>query len=756
MAPAGTSEEGETERWPRLALLLLVTTGGLAALSWEVLWQLQTSLALGASALGTAITLATTMAGITVGALAAGRFLRHRKLANPVRSYGILELVIGLSGLLMLPGFRLLETLDTSLYAHLPELAPALRAVGIALLLGPPTFCMGATIPVFELIARDRGSSVSVLYGLNTAGAALGVLLFSFVLLPWLGVRETVLVVSANNLAIWLATRVFGPGRVGPRAAWEQRHSASAAAPGLALASLVVFGTGFATFGLEVAWFRSFRAAFQSTTDSFAIVLASVLAPLAIGARLVPWLRGRGIGPQFTLIAAGAAILLTTPIIERMDLLAPGSTDQYGLILARWLALSLATLGPAMLCLGTALPWYLDAYPQPERAGRLYGLNTLGAVAGSLSAAWLLLPLLGFARSAWLIGGLVLALAFLLGERRSRIAGVLAGAASLAVAVSQTSSLGRERIQGLGVPPGARILAFDEGPDSTVSVVQSAEGPRALFIDGFGASSEHRVGGHYMQWMGHLPMLLHEDPKRALVICFGTGQTANAVREEGVDSLDVVDINQAVFDMAHHFPSNRGVLEDPHVSSIAMDGRAWIRRSETLYDVITLEPLPPHFAGMNNLYSREFYALMADHLTPDGVATQWLPLHLLPPIHAASVVATFLDVFPDSLLWIDPIGGTGILLGRTGPTDGPLGNSWPGLVRNSGPRPLTPEQVKRAALLGSAALATYARDGVVITDDNQQLAYGLLRSSSLFYYPKKLGRLNLAKLARIAGRRVSR
>ena len=56
---------------------------------------------------------------------------------------------------------------------------------------------------------------------------------------------------------------------------------------------MVAFTTGFATFMLEVAWFRSLRAAYQATTESWALVLASALIGLAAGAQLSPWLRKR-------------------------------------------------------------------------------------------------------------------------------------------------------------------------------------------------------------------------------------------------------------------------------------------------------------------------------------------------------------------------------------------------------------------------------------------------------------------------------
>jgi SAM-dependent methyltransferase len=227
-----------------------------------------------------------------------------------------------------------------------------------------------------------------------------------------------------------------------------------------------------------------------------------------------------------------------------------------------------------------------------------------------------------------------------------------------------------------------------------------------------------------MEMMGRLPMLLHEDPQRALVICFGTGQTANAVRQEGPASLDVVELNPAVLEMAHHFASNQDVLEDPRVRAIEMDGRAWLRRARERYDVVTLEPMPPYFAGVNALYSREFYEIVAAKLEPGGIAAQWLPFHLMPPFYAASAVATFRAVFPDAILWMHRSEATGILLGRTAERDEQLGSRWPGFDRSGGVRTYPPRQVRRSVVLDPERLARYAQLGRVITDDNQLLAYG--------------------------------
>jgi spermidine synthase len=578
------------------------------------------------------------------------------------------------------------------------------------------------------------------------------VLLLSFWILPSLGVALTCGLVASLNGAVFLVSQTL-PARAVARATAHAVALPVGVGPRMApaMAQLVVLCTGFVTFGLEVAWFRALRTAFWSTSSSFAIMLAAVLIPLAVGARLVPWLRRRGVSPGAMLACASVAILVATPFVERMDL-AAGMPGAYHRVLAIWLLLSLGAVGPPVLFLAMALPWCLEDYPEPGMTGRLYGLNTLGSVAGSLFTAWVLLPGLGFARSAWVLALVVVAVAFLIHAPRRRWLVVGAGGAALLIAASFTSSPGRDRMFGRPDWRGNRILAHEEGPDFTTSVVERPEGVRVLFIDGFAATSEKRVSNEYMYWMGSLPALLHPQPKRGLVICFGTGQTAHGLRREGLAALDFVELSQSVFDLAPLFESNHGVLEDARAHPITMDGRAWLRRSDAQYDVITLEPMPPNFSGVNSLYSREFYEIMAQRLAPGGVVAQWFPIHLLTPDHAASVAATFRAVFPDALLWFEPKGGSGILLGRREEHAELLGSRWPGLERNPIERNLSNEDIRRGVWLDPGSLARYASRGTLITDDNQLLQFGQMRPGLRRKRAFRLSQENLEILSSVAGR----
>jgi len=710
-----------------LLVYLLVAATGFSSLSWEVLWQIKASLALGVSAWGTAVTLATMMGGMCLGSLAAGHLLKEKNIAHPLRFYGALEIVVGLSGLFLGLAFNAARDLDTWAYQQSTGSAVPVHILGIVVALGIPAICMGATLPLFGLAARQFRTSIAMLYGLNTLGAAFGCLLVAFVIVPWLGVTRTGWLISAINFAVGIATWLVSTPVVEPARRKESKISATHQyGPGAE--AWIVFVTGFVTFMLEIAWFRSFTAAFASTTKAFAIMLASVLLALGAAATQVGFCKRIKLSLASILGCAGVGILLATPVVENIDRFTVYNAPPF-MLAFDWLVMTTFIIGIPVFLLGLALPWILDDQDSSRRWGRLYALNTAAAIAGSISAAWLLLPTIGFGHTSWIAGVLVVVTGIALkGNRRAIWAGV--ATLALLVAVLGEGGVGSTRIIGphafMKHKP-AKILGFYEGPDVTASVVEYLDGSRRLIIDGASASGQsggEKVGDeHYMAWMAYLPMLLNPDAKNALVICFGTGQTANAVRRENPQSLDIVDINRHVFDLAPNFSRNEDVLHDSRVNHIVMDGRAYMRRTDKMYDVITLEPMPPTFAGVNALYSKEFYQYARARLAPHGTIAQWLPFESLFPYYSASIARTFADVFPNSILWIDPVSGTGILVGSMD-DNGDLGTKWPGFARAGAKRNMADDAVRKEVWLNRKGVQVYGAQGRVITDDNQLLAYG--------------------------------
>jgi spermidine synthase len=706
----------------------LVVASGFATLSWEVIWQIKISLALGISAWGSAITIAVTMGGLSLGSYLSGRLLKDKSAIKPFRLYGILELVIGVCGLLLGISFLIVENIDTAVYAAAPGFAPLVYIAGIIMALMIPTLCMGATLPVFGLIATQYRTSIATLYCLNTLGAALGALLAAFLLIPLFGITHTCWVIAAVNFIVALSASLLGKRVKAPAKRAENAKPISKLS--FSTQQYLATVTGFATFALEIIWFRSFSAAFYNTTDAFAIMLAAVLVSIGLAAAIAPMLKKIKISLGVLLSIAGILTLLITPVIERFDSFVDFHIQPPIMLSLDWFMLALSAIGLPAFTLSIAFPWILDDQRSPRHWGRLYALNTLAAIAGSIGAAWVLLPFLGLARSSWLVGSIIVVSGIAISTTRSRKYCAVIGALVLLIAMVTEDGLGRTNIEGhflYGKHRLKQILDYFEGPEATVSAIEYDDGGRALIVDGFITASEFgtdaRFSDRYMDWMGHLPMLLHPDPKNALVICFGTGQTANAVRRENPQSLDIVDINPRIYKLAHNFDANQNVLGDPRVTPIVMDGRSYMRRTTKTYDVITLEPMPPNFAGVNALYSQKFYQLARDRLSANGIIAQWVPFHLVEAYYAASIARTFQSVFPNSILWIDPSSKTGILLGSKG-DDSLLGSVWPGFERNDIPREYSEDEIRKDVYLNPVELQHWAAHGEIITDDNQLLAYG--------------------------------
>jgi spermidine synthase len=145
-------------------------------------------------------------------------------------------------------------------------------------------------------------------------------------------------------------------------------------------------------------------------------------------------------------------------------------------------------------------------------------------------------------------------------------------------------------------------------------------------------------------------MLLHPDPKRVMVVGVGAGQTPARFLMYGVDHLDAVDIEPAVFDLiGRHFPTEW--MKDPRVATIRADGRNVLTHARDRYDVISIEVGQIFRPGVGAFYTRDFYRLASERLEPGGLLSQFVPLSFLPPEAFGSVIATFLEVFPNSVLW---------------------------------------------------------------------------------------------------------
>jgi spermidine synthase len=132
-----------------LPFYIVFFLSGASALAFETLWFRLAGLALGNSVWAGSMVLSSFMAGLALGNLFAGRF-GHR-VKNPIRMYGLLEIVIGAAGValvLLLPQFNSILAPVLRPWIDRPEILNPLRlGISFALML-PATMAMGATLPL--------------------------------------------------------------------------------------------------------------------------------------------------------------------------------------------------------------------------------------------------------------------------------------------------------------------------------------------------------------------------------------------------------------------------------------------------------------------------------------------------------------------------------------------------------------------------------------------------------------------------------
>lgn len=669
---------------------------GASALVYEVVWVRQLLLSVGATTAAVSTVLAVFMAGMGVGAWWLGRLADRR--ASPLKLYAYLEMGIGLYAL-VLPGLvgwtrpayvALARALDGQ-----PAALTLLRIGLSGLLLLAPTILMGGTLPaLLRHVARSDarlGRDLGGLYGVNLAGAVCGSLAAGFVLIRALGLRGATLAAVLANLVVGVVALLWSARSpapapvplVDPQPTPPAEPTLASGVPRPVLFAIAAL-SGALTMGYEVLWTRILVFSFQSTVQAFSLILATFLAGLALGSYAFTRLESRQDRIRVLALAqvlAGITAAVLAPASAHAASFIVALSDRFGytpgvFVAALAFSSTAVILLPAAL-MGLVLPLSMrllldDIRRTGRTVGAAYLANTVGSVLGSVATGFALIPLLGLKGSLLLLAGVGAAAGASLlpwcrvaPATRRRL--LLASAAALAAAVALASTLLRgpapfDRLDRPRQGPAPVVEAYRDDATATVSVVDYPGAGRALRIDGFVAAVGHRRGG-YMSMMTHVPMLLHPDPRRVLVVCFGTGTTAGSVLLHPGARADVVDLDPTVFEFAPYFRDvNHDVARSPRVRLVADDGRSYLQTSRETYDVITAEPMPPGFSGMASLYSREYYLLARERLSPGGIVVQWLPTHLLSERQSLGILRTVQDVFPETTLW--SFEDTGIVVAR--------------------------------------------------------------------------------------------
>lgn len=686
-----------------LVYLSLFATGA-AGLIYQVAWQKYMARLVGNDAIAIAITLAIFLSGLALGYAGCGRLTV--KIRHPLRMYAAIEALIALWALFFPAVFSVMDALSVHWRFTPPwgQMGEGLVAGSVLIFL--PTVLMGATVPFMTRAAAGTALRATrahaMVYGVNTAGAFLGTLAASFYLIPRMGLPGTVQATALVNLGaavLFFALSLRRKENLDLLGTGDTQRPPVARFSARRLTWLALL-SGMMAMILENTLARFLSLTIGGSGQVFSIIVAVFVLAIAAGSFAIA---RRNHLPESLLFncQAGVTILLLGlfPLFSYWPYgahllrigFAPTSSGYFFYYFGVIAAL-LLLLGLPVALMGMTLPIvFHEMRPEPGDAGRLSGRllawNAAGCLAGSLLGGIVLYAVFDAAQ-IYLLAPLIAAVSALIAAGPlSRFRKLIAMLLCLFAVVAMVERPGyrsdwltygtfRTRTPQPSSYAGASAFygEFLEGID-IVSVKDDAlcrvavtESPtivygvnaingqrirlretrgRALFMNG--KSDSNTIGDLLtLRMLAHLAALFSGHRERVLFIGLGTGVSGGELTlYPEVQRIDVAEISPTVASSLPLFGDyNRGIHADPRLKIELGDAILLLRRSRTKWDFITSEPSNIWVAGVEQLFTREFYRQIDEHLADDGVFVQWVHLYESNIELVGTVVNTMHQEFP--------------------------------------------------------------------------------------------------------------
>ncbi len=625
-APVPLGAATRAAPWVRV-LCVLFFFSGFPALIYQLVWQRALFRIFGVNIESVTIVVTAFMLGLGLGSLSGGWVSKRRRIPL-LPLLACIELLTAAFGIFSLGLFDRVGRLALGM----PLPLTAAVALGLVLV---PTLLMGATLPVLvgHLARRfdSVGSSLGILYYVNTLGAGAACLVCIALLFPFVGMQGAVYVAVAMNIAVALgALGSHLRERRGALPVPESRATSAACSPVLRFSYVLALAcaSGFISLSYEIFFFRTISYATGSSATAFAATLGAFLVGLASGSREAGVLCATAVPETIirrasaSLIIANVVGLLFLPILDHMAWLKVGVVG-IALALVYLLARSWGMLLPCLAQLGIAA----DARTG-MRTAWLYLANIVGSATGSILTGFVLmdrLSLIGIAQFL-LVAGLTCSVLLMstlppMSHQKWRRAGSAVACGLLSVLllpVLATDVLER-------LPPkrtadsGDRFARVLENRNGIITVDRSG----VVYGDGsydgrFNTDLVHDTNGILRPYS---LSLYHAAPRDVLMVGLSSGSWAQVIANNpSVTSFTIVEINPGYLKLAAEVPEVASVLTNPKVTIVIDDGRRWLRlNGERQFDIIVSNTTWYFRANVANLLSADFLELVKGHLRPGGI-----------------------------------------------------------------------------------------------------------------------------------------
>ena len=661
-------------------LLWMYGLSGAAALLYQVVWQRWLVFTIGLSTVSIGIIVAGFLSGLGFGYLGGGRLADRLSPRKALLVFAAIEAGIVLSALLSKS--VLYHWLPTS--SSLGPASPGLTYLVVLALLLPPTFLMGASLPVLSRSVQmptllEQAGLISRLYFANTMGGAVAAVATAFVLVAEWGFDGAVYFGALLNLtcavgAVALARRggkdpaepapadtsapcIDRNTESAPRSYWWHGWLAHAFAAGL---------TGIAW---EILAFRMIENIAKTRAQTFAIILGVFLAGLALGGLAGDRVRD-GLGTRRRSVFFASQTLLyvwlaavvagLVHILENWSMARPLTEYIAGYDLnssGPLLAVNYLLLPAVLLFIPALLMGFGFSLSQQllqtsfahvgRRLGLVQFINIAGCVAGAFLTTQVAMPWIGSAGAIKIVCliGFAYALVWWV-DCRGRgwpqvVTAVLLGGAIIALP-------SQERLWRVlsGNPDDGRLLFREDS--SGVSSIRLRADPASgaeVFANGIGQSILPRPLDPHHVLLGAIPTMIHPAPHKVGIIGLGSGGTLwGASASPATRRIVAWEIMASQPALLTEYAAKTGdtsvdwFTRDPRIEIRHADGRQSLQSATERFDVIEADALRPSSAYAGNLYSVEFFRLIQSRLEPGGLAATWVP--------TPRVLETFRSVFP--------------------------------------------------------------------------------------------------------------
>jgi spermidine synthase len=338
--------------------------------------------------------------------------------------------------------------------------------------------------------------------------------------------------------------------------------------------------------------------------------------PSGVGpASLSPWLALLGLLLPLTILGSRALpTLMDLPLGQSLPL---GTTFLLFLVL----------LAPFETVSGyffpTAVRVWATLAPQ-QAAGRVYGLETLGAALGVVGLEILLMGRVANL-SLGLAMGLLLALApWVLARPQSRPVRLAATVNLLVLAAAVLWAPAVDRASRGWQWPERQVIATLDSPYALLTASREAE-QVSFYADNLWQFSD--PDPLTAEFQVQLALLEHPRPQQVLLLGGGVaGLGAEILKTVTVTRLDYVELDPFLVGLARDLlPEAARLVRDPRVRLILQDARRFLQTTDQRYDVMIMALPEPRSAQLNRFYTREFFRLAAQRLRPGGVFSFALP-----------------------------------------------------------------------------------------------------------------------------------